>query len=820
MDGTFTTSNQSTQTAPSASDANTLALAGVRPRSLAYLFLVWFLISLYWCAKGIKVSSWPTPVSYNGLGLIVGLGTGLLLIWSISQSPSLLRKWASFLLSENEGGDDTLPNAGLQGWLWFVAGFVALACAFVWLERRSPYFFAQDDNLAQFLPVIMQGCQGLFEEGHFPTYNPNQFAGAPTSSIGTYALTYPPTYLSYAIAKYGLGLPQATIDVFCILHLLLSYPVVVRLLRLMGCGPAISTTGSLSFVLQGYFLIAGRSWFYMCPTALWAPCLFLMAEGMRRRQNSKAWTLLTGLIIGAYFHSGNVQMWIYAMVLWCILLAIWLWADAISMQSLWRIGGALIVGFGVALPLFVPQFFETWNAKRIVGGASIDSSALGLLLPWPLFRANQTGPGLFGSKDNEYIGQLVYSGTTFVALSLIVIASWFSHRWTRRTYRDNAYAPLGFIAFASALGQMGLIWYVFSKAPIFCKFAQPNKFVPFFTLFAVMIGGVVLERILRRRPSRGWIEGLIAVVTIGLLAYHVSLPIPAFYTYGFAPFPEPLEPLLANRNLDRRVITLAPYRDPSALFGRMPINNLPTAQGLLGLVGYDPLVMRKAPAISMMSNLGHQESYGFWGNWQSGDLRDTPLTMEEKRQRIAALRAYGVDTVFVYGEKNQPPFERGKTNYIFYRGDEYLWQMLDAVGSMNSQERTVVAQWDWGFLFHLTDADPIAFLEQRPSKLPQKIRFSTCGASVDIEGAKANEQLVINVIDEPGQTYLRAYVDGEATPITVDSWMRVRIGLPTGAKKVELRYEPPFLKWLIIGIGVGLAGIVLSSWGTTQRLRI
>jgi len=55
--------------------------------------------------------------------------------------------------------------------LWFVAGLGFVALALTWLEYSQPLYFTQDDNFAQFLPVILQGCGAVFH-GHLPLWNP------------------------------------------------------------------------------------------------------------------------------------------------------------------------------------------------------------------------------------------------------------------------------------------------------------------------------------------------------------------------------------------------------------------------------------------------------------------------------------------------------------------------------------------------------------------------------------------------------------------------------------------------------------------------
>jgi hypothetical protein len=785
----------------------------LQPRSLRFLAGAWLLFLLYSAYKGMKFYWWPRPLTYRGVTVVLLTGVVVYLFWRLGRDGRWKAAWLRLLQGEIAPAilvKETRQERTVSA-IWFVIGLVFLGGSLGWLEYREPYFFTQDDNLSQFLPVILQGCASFFSTGELVTYNAHQFAGAPTASIGTYALTYPGTYLSYWIAREALGSPAATIDVFCILHLTYGYPVLFSLLRRMGCGPGIATAGALSFLLQGFFLINGRSWFYMAPTALWVPVLFLLAERLRQGLATRIWPLGAGLVIGAYFHSGNVQMWVYGMAIWVMLLASWMFTGKLAWRAALPIFGSLLVGLGIALPLFVPQFVETASAKRIIDGAAIDWTLAGLYLPWPLFRAETSGPALFGTENREYIGQFMYSGTTFMVIATLVGISLVVHRWTRKTWGENAYAPLAVFVFAAALGQMGLVWFVFSKLPIFSKFAHPFKCLPLLTFLAVLCGGVALERWLRTKRRRTSLEMVFSLATLGLLAYHVSLPLPSAFTYGFKPFLRPFESLRDASGPPQRVIALAPYRHGAAAYGRMPVNNLPTVQGLYSLIGYDPIVMRREPAISMLGKLGHVETYNSWGNWLPSQWREAPLSEEEKSQRIAALRAYGVDTVFSFGSALRPPYEKGKLTYIFYRGDQYLWQLLEAVRGLPESERKVVANTPWGVTYRITGADPLAFLE-RDRASPQTIRFTAQGAVVELQDAGQGDVLIVNLIDDPGNSFLRTYVDGELVSHEVDSWMRVRIPLNSGSKKIEIRYEPPFLKWLLAGVPLIGIGACLGFW--------
>ena len=92
------------------------------------------------------------------------------------------------------------------------AGALVLALALAFLEWRQPFYFTQDDNYVQFLPNVLVALDGAFAGFRLPLLNPYQFAGAPSIELGYYSLSYPPTYFSYALARWGLGDKTLTFD--------------------------------------------------------------------------------------------------------------------------------------------------------------------------------------------------------------------------------------------------------------------------------------------------------------------------------------------------------------------------------------------------------------------------------------------------------------------------------------------------------------------------------------------------------------------------------------------------------------------------------
>jgi len=302
--------------------------------------------------------------------------------------------------------------------LWLLIGF-AVFCAGVAIARsREPYAFTQDDNLSQFLPVIIRSAQDLFQ-GRFPVWNPHQLMGAPTATVGTYMLTYPPTYLSYWIAKQVFGDPYLTVELFFTFHLTAGYFVTFWVLRRFGLRPSLAVAGALSFTLCAFLLIGGRSQATFIPIAVWLPLLAASILALERGPVGWKWALATGALIGIYFHAGHAQYWVYALMFFATAVGLLSFGRRIPWaRSLWCIP-AFSFGLALAAPLLFGQLLESKGRHFGSGGTGV--SLLGMLVPLgrgaPDMRQPLSWP--------EWSGQTPCFGTTFAVAGLIGLAYYF-----------------------------------------------------------------------------------------------------------------------------------------------------------------------------------------------------------------------------------------------------------------------------------------------------------------------------------------------------------------------------------------------------------
>jgi hypothetical protein len=697
-----------------------------------------------------------------GFAGAVCLGSGFAITAAVLAALAALQLVAATRLKD-------LARAGLDGelsgdgWRWapFLGHTVVLA-AFTILEVRNPRYFLQNDNLIQFGPVIIFGGRSL-SHGIFPMWNPYQLCGAPIADVGTYALTYPLTYASYFIARGVLGDETSTIEVFAFVHLVLGYWATYVAARGVGVSRGVATLAALSVVLSGYNVIAGHWWFYMLPVPLWSALLAHSVSVLERRDVGFGWTCWTGSVIGAFFHAGNAQMWVYAVAFTCLALGILVSTGRVAWRkALWFLP-ALGLGLALAAPLLVPQFTLVSRLDRPRGawGATIVPGLFSMICP--------TTTGDIPILGQVSIGHVYYSGTLFLIASVAGLVAMSVHGNRERLGRNAWILPCA-LAFLLALGEAGTLWSLQAMLPVFSKFSNPIKFLAFVNLYAAIGGAPFLDRWLREmaRPAERLARATLASALVSLLlGIAVASP---------ESFPSPFldNDYSAAADLDRfrgpaRLANLSNWNHERGAMAPVPYNTA-TLHEVLALTGYDPIV-----AVTP---------------------ENRRLVERFARDPRGAARAYGVRWI------TSPP-----TRPSFMSPGDQDGPMFDRTGLRHATV-DLISTCDILLLPKLAlmrapPPDPLAFFEVDPTAaLP--VAFDGHGARVDLPPANPGGPLIVNLILRPA---FRATVDGHPCDVEEDVWGRARLMVPAGARSVDLSYEPPFRKGLLLGAGLGLAAL-------------
>jgi len=685
---------------------------------------------------------WPILL-VHGLGAVplMALVLGAILLSRRSEPPAALFEVPA-------------PPAMAASTLPFWIGLLLLACALAGLEVWQPQYFVQDDNYAQFLPIIVQASRSFFA-GTFPTWNAHQLLGQPTTTVGVYALTYPPTYLCSAAARHVIGNDAWTLDVFCIGHLLAGYVVLARWLqRDLGVRGWLAAQAALGFALSGFFLVGGRSWFYMVPLALWLPLIFqaffrTLAEPSGRN------AALLGAAIGLLFHAGNAQMWLYTLLFLGCAALLFFCSGAVRRAHVLALVGALCVGLLTALPLLVSQLDFTADVSRASWGSGTVRGIFALGLPHPFVTA--AGPNDWGGSDAKRMTAFYYCGLISSAAALALALAWWRRLLHVPFERRQLASPVVLCILLSAAclevsyGSEGFGWPVLSRLPVLSKFTNPFKFIGFLSFFVAVLGAVYLEHALPKGPPPQRDRRAMAVMALAvvLLALHVPQTRVAFWTYADAVDRRLPQKLQALMPADQRVASVTPLRSGLAGHSDTLPNNLATLQGVLHIDGYDPLVEAK------------------------------PET--RVRRDPATWRDFGVATVLV-----APGIDAR--------------QLVQQHGLVHLLDLPTVR------VFRVPEPRPLAFSPDGAVEV-QGWRISGHGLDIDVRPMLPQGRLTVGFLWRRGMHAWVQDTHGQRREVTVgqDALHRIVLALPPGTRVISLVYQP----WWRFGAGLVLLLAVL-----------
>lgn len=246
---------------------------------------------------------------------------------------------------------------------------VSLLCG-IWAV--SPRVFMISDGIAQFMPVAVLTSRHLLQF-ELPLFNFFQLGGVPILELGYYPALYPPTVVSYVIARWVFNDPQRLWDVLVSLQIFLNGAAALLLFTRGLKVPAwLAVCGSIAFAFSGIALFQGAEWFYslVCFGAI-ALIMYLAIELSRRP--SVLQSLLLALAFGVFYLSTNFQYFFYSLH---VLLPVLLWACTSRPQQLRKSLTYFLLSGGVSCVLIVPFLLATQqystDSIREAGIVSLD----------------------------------------------------------------------------------------------------------------------------------------------------------------------------------------------------------------------------------------------------------------------------------------------------------------------------------------------------------------------------------------------------------------------------------------------------------------
>ncbi len=732
-------------------------------------------LTLSECCQPESAALVKSAVASNVLLNVFLIGT-LLLFVLCHRRPGLREKLRQWLFPQASPDDSLSPHRPRDYWFW--GGLFFVLVALVGLEVSQPYYFTQDDVLVGELPGVLWLCQSVWQ-GVVPEYNPCVLLGAPALSCG--GGTYPVTYVAYAIARHGLGNEYATIEVFAFLHILAGYAATYWAARQVGIGRMPALVVSVCFVLSGSVLIMGRSWHTFVPAVVWTPLLIVAAAKLARGPVGWKWTLATGVIVGVAFHGEFPQIWAYSVgffvfaILWFVVLGKIPAARGLHLLP------ALMLGLAIAIPLLAVQMGLASELKRPSGyGAGIGDGTLAMLVPYPMVWAPH--PNGWGSTDIQYMGHLYYFGTLLALLCAANVVLLLATLPNRRTWAEHAWTVCAGLAFLAALGREGYLWSLMTEAPVLGAINNnPFRMLPFFVLFAALSGGLLLERLLQYVGNRRAWELALSGLLVVVIAYHVALCRPAFYTYGFRPYPamsNEMARLLwsAEGSPTGRITSWAAKRSISPSFADALPLNLPMVYQLPAFGGYSPLIECMPPYLHAKKQLGEDPT--------------------------AAARAYGLRWFLKHRSCSAPVFSPNPAA-VDFEAKVKLDEDFQRIGFAKTHALAGAPELK---VLELDDVDPLAFVADK-SKRALPVHYNGAGIDVDVRGLTAAAPVIVNFLQYPKMT---ATIDGREVECRRDAWHRILVDVPAGAHRLAIRYRPDWKKGVRLGLELAAISVAIT----------
>ena len=653
---------------------------------------------------------------------------------------------------------------------WLLVAVVSTGAGLGMAGSLNRYYFTQDDNFSQFLPGMLAGCRAVWE-GHFANWNPYQMLGAPLGDVGTYALTYPFTYLSYALARGIFHDERLVLDVFCWLHLLMASAITFLLARAVRLWGPVAAAVAVCYSLSGYALIAGRSWYYMTPTMFWFPLLVWLAVSFSPMGRTGIWTICAGLAIGLFYHSGNVQMWVYGVGFFAGLLLLRRVREGWTWRELAELIPALLLGVGLAIPLLLPQWKATTGLERSGGGDGIEFGLMSMLYPNPL--VNSGMPNGWGNDNSTPEGQLYYAGTFFTLAWVAGIAVLVAGKEGLKAIRGNPLLICSLVAFLFALGSKGVLWLLHMQLPLLRSFTHPFKFLPFLHLFSLILGGLILQRAFARSSKQAVAGISFFAVAAVVMFYHASISNQAFYLWNDRPdarIPGAMRLAIGGE----RIYPLAPARSPIGGYYKSLAHNFASFEQVQSIEGYEPLWRNKLP----------------YSEVNNGILANLP----------EILRRYGVTRLVVLRTAGEPVLSPNKgVNGNEQLPLEWVKQALKvADGEAIYKDESVAVH-------KVAGSDPLARNEQNGVALPLAVIGNEVVVNTALMGGGG--KIMVNYLWRPG---IVARAGGRALMVSADRYSRLEIVVPAETARVFIGYEAPWGLGIATGAAVMLAGVLLG----------
>lgn len=358
----------------------------------------------------------------------------------------------------------------------------------------------------------------FYQHGHWPLWNPFNFAGQPLLAAGQSG----PLYFPNAVFAF---LPiVAALKVSYVLHLLLLTAGMYGLAYSLTKHRVAAILSTVAFADSGFF-VGHQIHTQMFDAMCWLPLVFWLFLRLQQHFTRRRLAVFA-LAFGGQIFAGHPQIIFYT-VLFSLLYAflMWLWKPTRKgiVQILWGLVGMFVGGLLASAQLLPTLQLITYSDRSQVSDAFLllgslpPSGLLQYLLPFA------TGGGYTGHPFSiDQYGDLYHAinfweflpfiGIVFLCLGIATALARFTQDRVVRTL-----TILGLFTLFLALGSDTFFAYVLTRTPGFDLFRVPARYVGL-TDFSIALLAGIGYRELATRTSGGLLRKIFTLVPLAFIA--------------------------------------------------------------------------------------------------------------------------------------------------------------------------------------------------------------------------------------------------------------------------------------------------------------
>ncbi|PIN92265.1 hypothetical protein COU61_01550 [Candidatus Pacearchaeota archaeon CG10_big_fil_rev_8_21_14_0_10_35_13] len=570
--------------------------------------------------------------------------------------------------------------------------------------------------------------------------------------------------ISYFFAHYVFDNDFLTFEFFVFLHLMMAFFVSFYYFLTKSHNSLASLIGSLALVFSGYSLIASSNWYYVIPSLFFLPLLLLLSDKLLYSGGLR-WVVITGILRGVYFYSGNAQYFAFTLIfefLYLLFSYRKVSGSARFLLLLERYLLSLLITLVVITPLLFSQLSVVGDSLRgnnnfITYVISKPSSPVDLFLGSFFVSPLVSSASPFAYAPSSFI-QIYFVGVLFALMFLVGAYLSFSQK---KNFSEASIIKnnldlfwLAIISMVLSLGLLGVIYLVGAFIPVIKNFSNPFKITLYTNFFIIAFGTVVFGWFVNNKFSKKIIIFIVSLFFI-ILSYHLFVSSGVAWSYYGDSLPLNLK--LHQDFGDYRFVSVFTNsaiqptdvkhssNDNNFAHSKTLTQNFATYYSLNHISGYEPfedLLTHKTIPISRFGISGHHLN-------------------------LTTLRDYGVKYILIH-----------PTSLEFH----------DELSNLS-----LMGMFGEFLILNQSGVKPLVFSD---SVLPD---YSLEGSIISFKTSVSyNQNFTVNLLFK--NNYFVS-VDGDNVPVVIDDLGRLSFSVPIGTHNVVIRYIPvEFFYGIIISL--------------------